>query len=175
MSSSSDSHRSAEPPRRKVTSSSCSSVACAKRLNRSAGNPIWRPSVSSMKTVRLTTQALVATNSNSFEGLAEFKTAAGPKPLGAQVLSTLRVPGRTQIRFYASPQSTFSPCFCPPAAAADQRLALQCYGASRRCAGAKTEVNSQQARFASIPTLPARLQSGHVPPGWPGAMPNRGI
>ena len=51
---------------RKVTPANCSSVAFAKRLNLAAGKPICRPSVNSMKTVRFTTQARVATNSSSF-------------------------------------------------------------------------------------------------------------
>ena len=65
MSSSRASHRMADPPRRKVTLANCSSVACANRLNLAAGKPIWRPSVNSMKTIRLATHTRVATNSIS--------------------------------------------------------------------------------------------------------------
>ncbi len=66
MSSSNISHRMAVPPSRKVTAADCSSDAWARRINLAAGNPICLPSVNSMKTVRLVTQARVATNSNSF-------------------------------------------------------------------------------------------------------------
>jgi|SRR6185295_5813121 len=63
MSSSNDSHRRAYPSNLRVTSFNCSSVAAFKIRNRSAGKPIMRPSVSSRKTVRLSTQTLIAAGS----------------------------------------------------------------------------------------------------------------
>ena len=63
MSSSSDSHRNAYPFSRTVTSFSCFSVAFLRILNRSAGKPMIRPSVSSIKIILFSAQTRRAAGS----------------------------------------------------------------------------------------------------------------